>query len=813
MASGGIAGGGATVGRTTSCSPAGGTAGGGTRSVGERYDIVVCGGGLAGLCAAIAAARHGARVCLVQDRPVLGGTSSSEIRVPPQGAASFHAYARETGIVSELLIEERARNHEEPGFDNGYINSVWDLVLYDAVMRTPNLTLRLNATVTAVRMRDGDDAGRPAAESGDTAAGSGEAGQPTSGEATIEAVVARVAHAETELTLYADTFVDCTGDGFVAAMAGCEWRLGTESRVEFGEPHAPEQASDAVMGSSLHFKARNVGYPVPFTAPDWAVRYDNPDFFYKAGRWPGDPRNGFWWIELSVPWHTIYDNETLRHELTRHVLGIWDWIKNRDPRLKDEAATYALDWIGQVPGKRESRRIMGDYLMTEHDPLNRTVFADEVAYGGWFVDLHEPGGLLAPFSEKAAVEAHDPNGTYMARSYVGPYGIPLRILLARGVDNLMMAGRNVSVTHAALGTVRVMGTTALMGQAAGTAAALASRAGKPLRGVPAAAVQQALLRDGCFLPNAANEDPRDLARAATVRASSEAALSGGEPDPREPDEGGPQAGPLVRRRGQWIAVGADRIERLAVCLDNGTDTAQRVEARLYAVDHIWDYRVEPGEPLATTLLEVAPGLRRWAGWAAALDVSPLRGRYVRLDLLANPHVCWHEAAAVEPGHASAYDMGNGQMRRYGNGRTMSFRIEPAQLVYGAAAVLSGVTRPYRSPNLWRSDPAQPLPQWLELAWERPVAIGRVELTCAGSLLRDYRQYPALYRDPQCARDIAAEAFVDGRWMPVGAIFGNYQRRAAIVPEAPVRTDRLRVTVFATNGDPSAALYEVRCYPD
>jgi hypothetical protein len=756
----------------------------GLRTVEEKYDVVVCGGGLAGFSAAVAAARHGAKVCLVQDRPVFGGTSSSEIRVPPQGSASFHAYARETGIISELLIEERARNHEDPTWDNGYINSVWDLVMYDMAMHTPGLTFRLNSTVTDVMMRD---------------------------ERTVEAVIARVSHAETELTLRADTFIDCTGDGIVAALAGCEWRLGTEGRDEFGEPHAPEKASDAVMGNSIHFKAKDVGFPVPFTAPDWAVHYDNPDFFYKQGRWPSDVRSGFWWIELSVPWHTIYDNETLRHELTRHVLGIWDWIKNRDPRLKEEAQTYALDWIGQVPGKRESRRIVGEYLMTEHDPLQKTVFTDEVAYGGWFIDLHEPGGLLAPFSEHSAIEGSS-GGSYMAKSYVGPYGIPLRILIAKNMNNLMMAGRNVSVTHAALGTVRVMGTTAVMGQAAGTAAALAVRAGIPVRDVPEQGisdVQQMLLRDGCFLPNAVNEDPLDLAKRATVRAASEAVLVGAPPS--QDADRRPVAQALERRRGQWIAIGADRIEKLSVCLANESDVIQSVEARLYAVDHIWDYRVEPGQPLATATLSVQPGREQWVEWLVGIDVSALRGSYVRLDLLANPQVCWHAADIIEPGHVSAYEIGNGIMRRVGNGSMMSFLVTPPQACYEASNVLSGVTRPYRSTNLWRSDPSDPLPQWLELTWAEPVEIGRIELTFPCQLLRDYRNYPGLYRDPECPKDIMAEVYVDGCWLEVGKLLGNYQRIRVIVPEHPVQTERLRITVHATNGDPSAGIYEIRCY--
>lgn len=161
-----------------------------------------------------------------------------------------------------------------------------------------------------------------------------------------------------------------------------------------------------------------------------------------------------------MPYHTIYDSEDIRHELTRHALGVWDWMKNHDPKMKELTRNYALDWIGQVPGKRESRRIMGHYLMTEHDPQNRTVFPDEIAFGGWFIDLHTPGGLLAKHSEPASGESYNTFTDYAVKSYAGPYGIPLRSLIAKDIDNLMMAGRNVSVTHAALGTVRVMATTA-----------------------------------------------------------------------------------------------------------------------------------------------------------------------------------------------------------------------------------------------------------------------------------------------------------------------------------------------------------------
>lgn len=751
------------------------------RTVEESYDVVVCGGGLAGFSAAVAAARQGVQVCLVQDRPVLGGNSSSEIRVPPQGAASFHAYARETGIIHELLVEERARNHTDPNFDNGWNNSVWDMVLYDMAVTTPNLKLYLNTTVGSVVMKD---------------------------DRTLDAVIARTHHAETELKLRAHTFIDCTGDGVVAAFAGCEWRYGTEGRDEFGEPHAPLQASDAVMGSSIHFRARDMGRPMPFKAPSWVVNYEDPDFFYKQGRWPGSIQSGFWWIELSIPWNTIYDNETLRHELTRHTLGIWDYIKNKDPELKVLAENYALDWIGQVPGKRESRRIVGEYLMTEHDPLQKTVFPDEVAYGGWFIDLHEPGGLLAGYSEVSLAEGEA--GAYAAKSYVGPFGIPLRTLIAKHMNNLMVAGRNISVTHAALGSVRVQGTTAVMGQAAGTAASVAVRQKINIRDVPEQAirdVQRTLLREDAFLPNARNEDPLDLARRAIVTASSEALLQGSGPI----REGRKDTVRLERAVGQWIAVGAERIDRLSVCVSNDSASVQALQLRLHSVEHIWDYRTEPGLPLAKFEAQVAPGSEQWIAWPIELEAAGLTGTYVRLDALANPALVWHAAEDVVPGHVAAYDLLTGQLRKLERGTTMSFRIEPAQRSYGAEQVVSGVSRPYHYTNLWRSEPSERLPQWIELEWQDPVRVGRVEMKLPGQLLRDYRSYSELYVDPQCPKDLKVEACVEGMWREVGKVTGNYRRRVNFTLDDPVVASRLRVTVTATNGDPSAAVYEIRCY--
>lgn len=299
-------------------------------SVEEEFDVVVCGGGLAGVSAAISAARHGARVVLVHDRPVLGGASSSEVRVTPHGAAAFHSYGRESGIIAEALIEERVRNHASIT-ENGWTNSIWDLTLYDFVVQTPGLTVHLNTPLLGAEVQDGE----------------------------IVSVTARTVNAELDRVIRAKVFIDCTGDGTLGALAGVESRMGIEAQSEFDEPSAPEESSPHTMGSSLHFKTVDVGRPVDFTPPPWAAKYEDSSFFRSGGRVAKTLASGYWWIEIGPPWNTLTDNEEIRHELTRQVLGIWDWYKNHDPDWSENAANLALDWVGQVPGKRESRRLMG----------------------------------------------------------------------------------------------------------------------------------------------------------------------------------------------------------------------------------------------------------------------------------------------------------------------------------------------------------------------------------------------------------------------------------------------------------------------
>lgn len=439
-------------------------------------DVCVAGGGLAGVCAALSAARHGAKVVLLQDRSRLGGNSSSEVKMHVVGADSSGGRKgwREGGIVEELRLEDAARNPQCSW-------ELWDLLLYDKVVSEPNITLLLETTLHGAAVKDG----------------------------RIERVMARCDKSEHLYSIGAKLFVDSTGDSRLALEAGAEIRTGREARAEFNETLAPEKADQETLGSSILFTSRDYGKPMPFTPPTWARKVTKEHLkFRSTNAW----EYGYWWIEWGGNLDTIRDNERIRFELLSIVMGVWDYIKNSGNHPK--SATWALDWVGMMPGKRGSRRVVGDHLLTEGD-LMKGLFDDAVAIGGWPLDDHPPGGFDKPDL---------PPNTVLRTAEV--FGIPFRSLYSRNVGNLMMAGRNISATHAAFTSTRVMATCAVVGQAVGTAAArcIAEKITPRQLAQDRArmgALQQRLLRDDQTLRGVKNEDPLDLARTATASASAE----------------------------------------------------------------------------------------------------------------------------------------------------------------------------------------------------------------------------------------------------------------------------------------------------
>lgn len=429
-----------------------------------KFEFAVIGGGISGVCAAVAAARHGVKTVLIQDRPVLGGNASSEIRMHICGADRHGSVeeARETGITEELQIKNRVRNPQ-------HSFSVQDSVLWEMTEFQDNLTLLLNTTVTDVKTENGK----------------------------ITAVSAYQMTTEKRLDIQADYFADCTGDATIAAKAGVPFMSGTESRDVFGEENAPEIGSDCTMGSSVMFMAKDTGKSCPFVAPDWAYKFTEEDLKYREHSYI---ESGYWWIEYGGDELNIIDDaEKIRDELIKIVFGIWAHIKNTDKK----AENYALDWFNFLPGKRESRRIKGEYILTEKDVCKIKSHFDDIAYGGWKMDVHVPGGIKA--SDKEPTTYYETNGIY---------GIPYRCLYSEICPNLWVGGRAISVSHMAYGSTRVMGTCGVIGQAIGCAVSAAKKYSTNNGGVieHIEELQQTLLKEDCYIPGVRNEDPLDFAK-------------------------------------------------------------------------------------------------------------------------------------------------------------------------------------------------------------------------------------------------------------------------------------------------------------
>ncbi len=424
---------------------------------------------MAGICAAIASARNGAKTAIVQDRPVFGGNASSEIRMWICGAHGPHN--KETGILEEIQLENQYRNPS-----GNY--SIWDSVLWGKIACQPNLKAFLNCTCTDAEM-DGS---------------------------RVVGIKAWQLTSQTWHTIRARTFIDCSGDSILAAVTGAEFRVGREARAEFDEDIEPSKADRKTMGNTLLIQLRRTDSTQTFVAPRWAYKFEGPqDLPHRIN---GVQAHNFWWLEIGGLQDTIKDAETIRDELMKIGYGVWDYIKNRAPE-RDQAADWALEWIGSLPGKRENRRYIGDHVLTQNDIRAGGYFSDIVAYGGWSMDDHHPAGILYP---------GEPTIFHAAPS---PYGIPYRSLYSRNIENLLCAGRNISVTHAALSSTRVMATCALLGQAAGTAAALCHRHRCDPRSLNSGArlhqLQAILQEDDCWLPGK-TRDISSLALKATLSA-------------------------------------------------------------------------------------------------------------------------------------------------------------------------------------------------------------------------------------------------------------------------------------------------------
>ncbi len=435
------------------------------------HDVQFCvvGGGLAGMGAAISAARCGIKTLLMHERPVPGGNASGEIRMWVCGSPQL----LETGLVEELRLENRYRN-------NGGNYSIWDSITYEMVAKQENLTTLFNCSCLDATM-DGN------------------------------AIVSIRGYQQTTQQFHevkARLFADCSGDSILAPLSGAETRTGREAKAEFSESLAQDEQDRHTMGMSCLLQAREMTTPQKFIPPAWAKSYPDEETFPARGHKMGLCQN-FWWVELGGMDDSISDTETLRDELLATMFGVWDHMKNHGDHGVEN---FAVDWVGFLPGKRESRRYVGDYILNQNDVTSGKIFHDAIAYGGWPIDDHHPGGIKHRGTANTNIVPEK------------PYTIPLRSLYSRNISNLLFAGRNISASHTALSSTRVMATCMLLGQAAGTAAAVALKKEKSIRQTALenyAEIQQILLENDCTIPGFTRTISADVKAAKYTSTSSD----------------------------------------------------------------------------------------------------------------------------------------------------------------------------------------------------------------------------------------------------------------------------------------------------
>lgn len=544
------------------------------KTINHKADFCVVGGGLAGLCAAVSCARKGLKVVLMHDRPVLGGNASSEIRMWVCGAHGENM--RETGIVEEIQMENLYRNNY-PSY------AVWDSILYEKAAFQENLTLLLNCSCNDAVLKD----------------------------SRIRSVKGWQLTTETWHIVEADYFADCSGDSILAPLSGALFRYGREARTEFNESIAPETADDRTMGMSCLIQARETDRLQKFVPPSWAYEFDSDEKLENRGHSLTGYEN-FWWLEVGGEIDSIHGAESNRDELLKIAFGIWDHIKNHGDH---GAENWVLEWTGFLPGKRESRRYVGDHIITQNDVRSEGRFEDIIAYGGWSMDDHHPGGFYYPGK---------PTIFHPAPS---PYGIPYRSLYSKNIENLFFAGRNISATHSAMSSTRVMSTCAILGQAAGTAAAIAAKNNLSPRGVyenKLEELKQTLMSDDSYLPWNVRKVSRNTSEARlTASSGNPELLRNGVDRPVGNDMNSWQAAP-----GDFVEFRFDsprKIEKLRFVFDSNLKVRLLNMPSLRKLDG-WSFKT-PETLVSDFHIEVPENGK----WSNALSVKDNHQRLVKLD--------------------------------------------------------------------------------------------------------------------------------------------------------------------------------------
>jgi hypothetical protein len=739
-------------------------------------DLVVVGGGISGVCASIAAARSGIKVVLVQDRPVLGGNASSEVRLWILGATSHmgnnNRWAREGGIMDELLVENMYRNPEGNAV-------IFDTIILDKVVQEKNITLLLNTSVFNVIKKE---------------------------ENAIEAVEGFCSQNQTKYKLTAPLFIDASGDGIVGFLAGAAFRMGAESTEEFGEKFAPAKEYGELLGHSLYFYSKDTGKPVKYFAPSFALKDITDIPRYKSFN-AKEFGCRLWWIEYGGRFDTVHDTEKIKWELWKVVYGVWNHIKNSGEF--PEAENLTLEWVGTIPGKRESRRFEGDYILRQQDIIQQRKHADAVAFGGWSVDLHPADGV---FSEKPGCNQWHSKGIYQ---------IPLRSLYSRNISNLFLAGRIISASHVAFASTRVMATCGCIGQAVGTAAYVCKIKNiapvELLQKEHLHLLQQTLLKAGHYIPDILHHDKLDLVSLAKLSASSELQLK----ELKETD----LVKPLDASIAQLIPLMQGKVPSFIFYAIAESKTSLTIQFRIS--NEISNYT--PEAILASQVVDLVPGRN-----CIQLDFNismPQKG-YAFICFLKNPLVSMYFSEQRISGILSVFNRINLAVSNHGKqtppadigvdefefwcperrpgGQNLAIKIDKGIQLFSIENIRNGINRPTIHPNAWVADFEDTAPT-ITLKWDVKKMIKKIEICFDTDF--DHPMESVLMGHPErvmpfCVRNYS---MVDGTGKVLYKMENNYQSVNQIFFEEAVSTDSILLKCEHPSGDVPAAVFAIRCY--
>ena len=780
----------------------------------EHADVLVIGSGIAGVCAAIQAARLGCSVILLEKDEVLGGNSSPNLGVHISGAHSFHPYASETGIPGELEEEGAYYNAKILTHSHHYnIARQWDSLLHSIMSQAGVKVYRRHYAKLPISER------------------SGEAERLFMDEKRIKSVLVEdIATYKTKLIDVSVCVVDASGDGHIAKEAGASFRMGREAQSEFEERSAPAAADKITMGNSVTALVRKTGQPVKFVPPP-----DTPAFvpgygysrdasgncLYGHSSWHPEAEFCFLWhTETGGHLDTIEDEHEIYETLLKHLYAVWHHIKNEaHPK---ESENWELVWVSPKAGKRESRRFRGDYILTQTDVEKARQFPDAVAYGGYAVDVHDPIG------EQVKIIFHS----------VPPlYSIPYRCLYAKDIQNLFLAGRLASATRLAMGTVRLMKTLGTCGQAVGAAAYLCKKYDCTPQEVYQKSIkelQQLLLKNDATILRVKNEAEDDLARKATVTATSEEHFECVEVS---------DFLPLDCKRGFMLWDWGEKIEEVQLYLknENNAEVPLELTLSLYKTSQKWktggakkpphikgianrmewgnDNTIAKFKPVAQSNA-VLPA--NFAGWAPfkfthltliEKDITLDEERYL-LTLPPTSGVSWG-------GDNKSYDFA---VRCYATkdaaeyitvAESHLFKISPRPMYGEAVNVINGYNRRFATNpvNMWIAKRGEPLPQSLMLNFREPKSFGKICLTF-DTLYRAYREMPFNCNkrvSEMCVKDYDVEVWDGSSWQNIVMVKDNY-RRHRVHSFDSVTASQVKLTVKAMNGEGwTARVYEVRVY--